>query len=329
MSSPYSTAGAYFAYGLIHQGCYAEDTVNYFLDGVKNSGQSEPIQHGVCLGLGLVAMASKNLDLYNQMKDMLYSNADSAIIGEAAALGMGMVMVGAANQESIQDILTHMEDQSHEKIVRALAMTLAFQMYGKEEMAETLIEQMSRSKDSIVRYGAMYAIGAAYAGTASQDALKKLLDFAVSDVSDDVKRAAITNLGFIFIKKPEQVPDCVKHLAQSYNPHSRYGAAMAVGIGCAGSGLNEALKLLAPLTNDQEDFVRQAALLALALVFIQVTEAQEPKVATIKKLYTKMIEDKHEDILSRMGAILSQGIINAGGRNATISLTTRDRKSVV
>ena len=60
------------------------------------------------------------------------------------------------------------------------------------------------------------------------------------------------------------------------------------------------------------------------MVFIQVTEAQEPKVATIKKLYTKMIEDKHEEILSRMGAILSQGIINAAGRNATISLTTRD-----
>jgi 26S proteasome regulatory subunit N2 len=39
-------------------------------------------------------------------------------------------------------------------------------------------------------------------------------------------------------------------LAESYNPHLRYGAAMAVGVGCAGTGLNEALKLLAPLTND-------------------------------------------------------------------------------
>lgn len=37
-----------------------------------------------------------------------------------------------------------------------------------------------------------------------------------------------------------------------------------------------------------------------------------------------MTEDKHEEVLSRMGAILSQGIINAAGRNATISLTTRD-----
>lgn len=60
------------------------------------------------------------------------------------------------------------------------------------------------------------------------------------------------------------------------------------------------------------------------MVFIQITETQEPKVATIKKLYKKMTEDKHEEILSRMGAILSNGIINACGRNATISLQTRD-----
>jgi len=37
-----------------------------------------------------------------------------------------------------------------------------------------------------------------------------------------------------------------------------------------------------------------------------------------------MTENKHEEILTRMGAILATGIINAGGRNATISMTTRD-----
>jgi 26S proteasome regulatory subunit N2 len=72
----------------------------------------------------------------------------------------------------------------------------------------------------------------------------------VSDVNDDVKRAALTNLGFVILRTPEKLPDTVKHLAESYNPHLRYGAAMAVGIGCAGTGLNSALKLLAPLTND-------------------------------------------------------------------------------
>ena len=221
-------------------------------------------------------------------------------------------------------MLNHIDDQNHEKIIRALSIALALQMYGKEAQADTLIEQMTRSKDSIVRYGAMYAIGAAYAGTSNNAAVQKLLHFAVSDVADDVKRAALTNLGFLLLRNPQTVPESVKHLAESYNPHLRYGSAMAVGIGCAGTGLNEAIRLLAPLTNDQVDFVRQGALIALSMVFIQVTEAQEPKVATIKKLYNKMINDKHEDILSRMGAILSQGIINAAGRNATISLTTRD-----
>lgn len=37
-NSPYTTAGAYFAYGLIHQNQYSQELVNYFLDGYRNSG---------------------------------------------------------------------------------------------------------------------------------------------------------------------------------------------------------------------------------------------------------------------------------------------------
>jgi 26S proteasome regulatory subunit N2 len=37
-----------------------------------------------------------------------------------------------------------------------------------------------------------------------------------------------------------------------------------------------------------------------------------------------MVEDKHEETLTRQGAIWSQGILNAAGRNATISLSTKD-----
>lgn len=77
------------------------------------------------MGLGLVAMATKNIDVYNELKQVLYNNADSAIIGEAAGYGMGLVMIGAADQESIQDTLRHIQDQNHEKIIRALSMSLA------------------------------------------------------------------------------------------------------------------------------------------------------------------------------------------------------------
>ncbi|OZJ04186.1 hypothetical protein BZG36_02160, partial [Bifiguratus adelaidae] len=41
------------------------------------------------------------------------------------------------------------------------------------------------------------------------------------------------------------------------------------------------------------------------------------------KLYEKIIGDKHEDAMSKFGAVLGQGIIDAGGRNVTISLLSR------
>jgi len=37
-NSPYMTAGAYFAYGLIHQNQYSKDLSDYFIDGYRNSG---------------------------------------------------------------------------------------------------------------------------------------------------------------------------------------------------------------------------------------------------------------------------------------------------
>lgn len=39
-----------------------------------------------------------------------------------------------------------------------------------------------------------------------------------------------------FSRTPEQCPSVVSLLSESYNPHVRYGAAMALGICCAGTG---------------------------------------------------------------------------------------------
>ncbi|KAG5680906.1 hypothetical protein PVAND_010384 [Polypedilum vanderplanki] len=123
---------------------------------------------------------------------------------------------------------------------------------------------------------------------------------------------------------PEQCPSVVSLLAESYNPHVRYGAAMALGIACAGTGLREAIALLEPLAKfDPVNFVRQGALIASAMILIQHTDQTCPKVTFFRQLYSQVISSKHEDTMAKFGAILAQGIIDGGGRNATLGLQSR------
>merc|ERR1712064_110617 len=58
-------------------------------------------------------------------------------------------------------------------------------------------------------------------------------------------------------------------------------------------------------------------------ILVQQTEQTCPKVKDFRALYTKVISDKHEDVMAKFGAILAQGIIDSGGRNVTVSLQSR------
>ena len=150
--------------------------------------------------------------------------------------------------------------------------------------------------------------------------MRQLLHIAVSDTSDDVRRAAVTSLAFLLFKNPGQVPRIVQLLSESYNPHVRCGATLALGIACAGTGLQDAVEILEPMTKDSVDFVRQGAFIALGMILVQQSEAASSSMVTIRSLYTKIVSDKHEDPMARFGAALGQGLIDAGGRNVTISL---------
>ena len=55
-------------------------------------------------------------------------------------------------------------------------------------------------QDPILRWSGMYTLGLAYCGTANNVAIRRLLHVAVSDVNDDVRRAAVTSLGFLLFK---------------------------------------------------------------------------------------------------------------------------------
>jgi len=178
-------------------------------------------------------------------------------------------------------------------------------------------------QDALLRYGGVYTLALAYAGTSNNNAIRKLLHIAVSDTSDDVRRAAVTALAFLLFKNPTQMPRLVQLLSESYNPHVRCGATLALGLSCAGTGLQDAIEILEPMIKDPVDFVRQGALIAMGMVLVQQSEASSPSMASTRALYAKIVSDKHEDPMARFGSALGQGFIDAGGRNVTIGLQSK------
>ncbi|KAF2148795.1 26S proteasome regulatory complex, non-ATPase subcomplex, Rpn2/Psmd1 subunit [Myriangium duriaei CBS 260.36] len=317
--SAYSQGGSLYALGLIYTN-HGTHVLDYLRDQFRKTNE-EVVQHGGALGLGVAGMGTGSEAIYEELKQVLYS--DSAINGEAVGLSMGLVMLGTANYKALEDMAQYAHDTQHEKIVRGLAMGMALIMYGQQEEADELINGMLDDPDPTLRYGGIFAVALAYCGSSSNKAVRKLLHVAVSDVSDDVRRAAVMSLGFVLFRKPESVPRMVELLAESYNPHVRYGATMALGIACAGTGLDEAVDLLEPMMKDSVDFVRQGALISLAMIMVQQNEAMNPKVATIRKTLGKIIGDRHEDAMCKFGCALALGIIDAGGRNCTIGLQTQ------
>ncbi|KII93864.1 hypothetical protein PLICRDRAFT_36086 [Plicaturopsis crispa FD-325 SS-3] len=317
----YSEGGALFALGLINAGCGSGRTVETYLRETLKAAQGEVVQHGAALGLGVAGMGGRNPEAYDDLKQTLFT--DSAVAGEAAGYAMGLVMLGTADATSADEMLTYARETQHEKIIRGLSVGLAFIYYGRQEEADSTIKALLAEKDPILRYGGVYTLGLAYAGTSNNDAVRQLLHIAVSDTSDDVRRAAVTSLAFLLFKNPSQVPRIVQLLSESYNPHVRCGATLALGIACAGTGLQDAVEILEPMTKDSVDFVRQGAFIALGMVLVQQSDASSPSLASTRALYHKVVSDKHEDPMARFGAAIGQGFIDAGGRNVTISLQSR------
>lgn len=144
--SPYQEGGALYALGLIHAN-HGQNQIGFLTDSLRNAGTNEIVQHGACLGLGLSAMASDSMSLFETLKGVVMS--ESAVAGEAAGLAMGLVLLGTGNGEAIQEMLAYAHDTQHEKIIRGLAMGIALITYGQEEQADVIIEQLLTDKVNI------------------------------------------------------------------------------------------------------------------------------------------------------------------------------------
>jgi len=72
------------------------------------------------------------------------------------------------------------QETQHEKILRGLAVGIAFTMYGRLEEADPLVTSLCADKDPILRRSGMYTLAMAYCGTGNNQAIRKLLHVAVS-----------------------------------------------------------------------------------------------------------------------------------------------------
>lgn len=173
-----------------------------------------------------------------------------------------------------------------------------------------------------MRYGAVFALGLAFVGSASNEIIEKLLDRAVKDVNDDVRRASMIAIGLVLINQPSETVKLVQLVKDSYNPNVRYGASMALAIACANSGNKEALEILDQAARkDSVDFVRQGSLVAAAFVATNHSESSSPKSKVVREYCEEIIKDKHEDSIVKFGASIALGVLNCGGRNLVVGNT--------
>jgi 26S proteasome regulatory subunit N2 len=59
------------------------------------------------------------------------------------------------------------------------------------------------------------------------------------------------------------------------------------------------------------------------MVLQQIAEARSPSVKKFRELLVTVLNDKHQPILAKSGAILAAGILDAGGGNVVISMQSR------
>jgi hypothetical protein len=133
-------------------------------------GNDPIVQHGAALGLGVAGIATgdegeltygpagipanKNTEIYEELRTALFQ--DNATAGEAAGYALGLIMLGSASEKALEEMISYARETQHEKIIRSLAVGIAFVMYGTRERADGIIQALMEEKVSIYQYYRYY-----------------------------------------------------------------------------------------------------------------------------------------------------------------------------
>ena len=146
----YSEGGALYGLGLINAGVGAISsgvggrTVEDYLRNILKAAQGEVVQHGAALGLGIAGMGGRNMEAYDDLKQTLFT--DTAVGGEAAGYAMGLIMLGTGDPTIKNEMLTYTRETQHEKIIRGLAIGLAFLYFGRQDQADGIVKELLAEK---------------------------------------------------------------------------------------------------------------------------------------------------------------------------------------
>uniref|UniRef100_A0A5S6QF14 26S proteasome non-ATPase regulatory subunit 1 n=1 Tax=Trichuris muris TaxID=70415 RepID=A0A5S6QF14_TRIMR len=317
ITAEYLQGGAYYALGLAYAHRSLVNIINYLIFQLHKY-DVPIIRHGACLGIGLAAMGTHHPKIYTILKEMVEEN--NAVVGLAASLSMGLVMASSNNVRCVMELASIGAQTRHEKVLHGICVAIAAISLGHAEEAEIWIRKLSERAEPFLRMASVYGLAMAYCGSGNTAVTNRLLEFSVSDTNENIRRVAITCIGFVMARRPDHCIQLVSRMTKSYDPFIRYGSAMALGIACAGTAHKEALQLLHPMIDDETGFVRQGVLMALAMVYMQCNENMEPRVVKFRKILLRAVRDDHEDPLARFGAIIACGILDAAGNTATISI---------
>lgn len=230
----FKEGGAMLAYGLIHAK-HGDATAMSTLAQWLKTAENEPVRHGACLGFGVAGLGSSSVSNYEKVREVL--QRDEAVSGESAGIAMGLIMAGHLNQEVFNELKQYTVDTQHDKTQRGIRTGLACAAFGLQGDAEPYIKEAIGAKSNpMLRSTGICMLSMAYAGTGSPDVVRRLLEKVATDPNLDVKRYATIGIGFVLSKDPSTCLSYVAMLTEHFNGHVRYGAAMALGIACAGTG---------------------------------------------------------------------------------------------
>lgn len=328
--SSIANGGGLYALGIIHSNFCPIDVQGYIYEQIQESESNEIYRHGAILGSGLISMGTQNSSLFKDLLKIMEKG--SAVPGSAAGYSLGLLMAGTMNNMAIQKIQAYINintQQKSEKVIRGCVMALSLICYEAREKANFLIEVMKNHTDFHLRYGACYIIALSYIATNDNTATRFLLDMAVSDVSNDVRRAATTSIGFIFLNHTENLFGILGLLVNNYNPYVRYGAASAISIAFAATGNHRAWKLLQTLMKDNVTFVIQAAYIAIGILFMEKNNKESPEIKSVRnELYKSSKNKQTNSKAEKIGAFLSLGLLDAGGKNMKICLVNSNKTKI-